>query len=91
MAKRDRQRLDGEGSARAGRLGRGGPAFRASPRTTESKLNLSGVALEASMEAVRRVGEFAASASTRRKGGTPELAMAADAGGGGSRRRASVR
>ena len=41
------------------------------------QLNLSGVALEASMEAVRRVGEFAARLDEA-KGGTPELAAAAD-------------
>jgi cysteinyl-tRNA synthetase len=41
------------------------------------QLNLSGVALEASMEAVRRVGEFAARLDEA-KGGTPELALAAE-------------
>jgi cysteinyl-tRNA synthetase len=41
------------------------------------QLNLSGVALEASMEAVRRIGEFAARLDDA-KGGTPELAAAAD-------------
>jgi cysteinyl-tRNA synthetase len=41
------------------------------------QLNLSGVALEASMEAVRRIGEFAARLRETR-GGTPELAAAAD-------------
>jgi len=41
------------------------------------QLNLSGVALEASMEAVRRVGEFAARLDEA-KGGTPELAAAAE-------------
>jgi cysteinyl-tRNA synthetase len=41
------------------------------------QLNLSGVALEASMEAVRRVGEFAARLEEA-KGGTPELALAAE-------------
>jgi cysteinyl-tRNA synthetase len=41
------------------------------------QLNLSGVALEASMEAVRRIGEFAARLDEA-KGGTPELAAAAD-------------
>src|SRR5688500_9598596 len=41
------------------------------------QLNLSGVALEASMEAVRRVGEFAARLAEA-TGGTPELALAAD-------------
>jgi len=41
------------------------------------QLNLSGVALEASMEAVRRIGEFAARLREAR-GGTPELAAAAD-------------
>ena len=41
------------------------------------QLNLSGVALEASMEAVRRIGEFAARLDEA-KGGTPELAVAAD-------------
>ena len=40
------------------------------------QLNLSGVALEASMEAVRRIGEFAARLDEA-KGGTPELAAAA--------------
>jgi cysteinyl-tRNA synthetase len=40
------------------------------------QLNLSGVALEASMEAVRRVGEFAARLDEA-AGGTPELAAAA--------------
>jgi cysteinyl-tRNA synthetase len=40
------------------------------------QLNLSGVALEASMEAVRRIGEFAARLREAR-GGTPELAAAA--------------
>jgi cysteinyl-tRNA synthetase len=39
-------------------------------------LNLSGVALEASMEAVRRIGEFAARLEEA-KGGTAELAVAA--------------
>jgi cysteinyl-tRNA synthetase len=41
------------------------------------QLNLSGVALEASMEAVRRIGEFAARLDDA-TGGTPELATAAD-------------
>jgi cysteinyl-tRNA synthetase len=41
------------------------------------QLNLSGVALEASMEAVRRVGEFAARLDEA-TGGTPELAEAAE-------------
>lgn len=41
------------------------------------QLNLSGVALEASMEAVRRIGEFAARLEEA-SGGTPELAAAAD-------------
>ena len=41
------------------------------------QLNLSGVALEASMEAVRRLGEFAARLEEA-TGGTPELATAAD-------------
>jgi len=41
------------------------------------QLNLSGVALEASMEAVRRIGEFAARLREAR-GATPELAVAAD-------------
>ena len=41
------------------------------------QLNLSGVALEASMEAVRRIGEFAARLDEA-KGGTPELAAAAN-------------
>jgi len=41
------------------------------------QLNLSGVALEASMEAVRRIGEFAARLDEA-SGGTPELAAAAD-------------
>jgi cysteinyl-tRNA synthetase len=41
------------------------------------QLNLSGAALEASMEAVRRIGEFAARLDDA-KGGTPELAVAAD-------------
>ena len=41
------------------------------------QLNLSGVALEASMEAVRRIGEFAARLREA-TGGTPELAAAAD-------------
>jgi cysteinyl-tRNA synthetase len=41
------------------------------------QLNLSGVALEASMEAVRRIGEFAARLDDA-TGGTPELAAAAD-------------
>jgi cysteinyl-tRNA synthetase len=41
------------------------------------QLNLSGVAIEASMEAVRRIGEFAARLDEA-KGGTPELAAAAD-------------
>jgi cysteinyl-tRNA synthetase len=41
------------------------------------QLNLSGVALEASMEAVRRIGEFAARLYEAR-GGTAELAAAAD-------------
>jgi cysteinyl-tRNA synthetase len=41
------------------------------------QLNLSGVALEASMEAVRRIGEFAARLDEA-KGATPELAAAAD-------------
>ena len=41
------------------------------------QLNLSGVALEASMEAVRRIGEFAARLDEA-KGGTAELAAAAD-------------
>jgi cysteinyl-tRNA synthetase len=41
------------------------------------QLNLSGVALEASMEAVRRIGEFAARLEEA-TGGTPELAAAAD-------------
>jgi cysteinyl-tRNA synthetase len=41
------------------------------------QLNLSGVALEASLEAVRRVGEFA-SRLDEAKGGTPELALAAE-------------
>jgi cysteinyl-tRNA synthetase len=41
------------------------------------QLNLSGAALEASMEAVRRVGEFA-SRLDEAKGGTPELAAAAE-------------
>ena len=41
------------------------------------QLNLSGVALEASMEAVRRIGEFAARLHEA-TGGTPELAAAAD-------------
>ena len=41
------------------------------------QLNLSGVALEASMEAVRRIGEFAARLDEA-VGGTPELASAAD-------------
>src|SRR3954468_15281170 len=41
------------------------------------QLNLSGVALEASMEAVRRIGEFASRLDDA-KGGTPELATAAD-------------
>ena len=41
------------------------------------QLNLSGVALEASMEAVRRVGEFAARLDEA-KAGTPELAAAAE-------------
>ena len=40
------------------------------------QLNLSGAALEASMEAVRRIGEFAARLDEA-KGGTPELAAAA--------------
>jgi cysteinyl-tRNA synthetase len=40
------------------------------------QLNLSGMALEASMEAVRRVGEFAARLEEA-VGGTPELAAAA--------------
>lgn len=40
------------------------------------QLNLSGAALEASMEAVRRIGEFAARLDEAR-GGTPELAAAA--------------
>jgi cysteinyl-tRNA synthetase len=41
------------------------------------QLNLSGVALEASMEAVRRIGEFAARLDDA-SAGTPELAAAAD-------------
>jgi len=41
------------------------------------QLNMSGVALEASMEAVRRVGEFAARLDEA-TGGTPELVVAAD-------------
>ncbi len=41
------------------------------------QLNLSGMALEASMEAVRRVGEFAARLDEA-AGGTPELAAAAE-------------
>jgi len=41
------------------------------------QLNLSGVALEASMEAVRRIGEFAVRLEEA-TGGTPELAAAAD-------------
>jgi cysteinyl-tRNA synthetase len=41
------------------------------------QLNLSGVALEASMEAVRRIGEFAARLDEV-KAGTPELAAAAE-------------
>ena len=41
------------------------------------QLNLSGVALEASLEAVRRLGEFAARLEEA-TGGTPELAAAAD-------------
>jgi cysteinyl-tRNA synthetase len=41
------------------------------------QLNLSGVAVEASMEAVRRIGEFAARLDEA-KGGTAELAAAAD-------------
>jgi cysteinyl-tRNA synthetase len=41
------------------------------------QLNLSGVALEASMEAVRRIGEFATRLDEA-KGGTPELASAAN-------------
>ena len=41
------------------------------------QLNLSGVALEASMEAVRRIGEFAARLYEA-NGGTPELAIAAE-------------
>ena len=41
------------------------------------QLNLSGVALEASMEAVRRIGEFAARLEEA-KGATVELAAAAD-------------
>src|SRR5215216_1248223 len=41
------------------------------------QLNLSGVALEASVEAVRRIGEFAARLDEA-KGGTAELAAAAD-------------
>src|SRR5688572_4036898 len=41
------------------------------------QLNLSGIALEASMEAVRRVGEFAARLAEA-TGGTPELASAAN-------------
>ena len=41
------------------------------------QLNMSGVALEASMEAVRRVGEFAARLDEA-VGGTPELAEAAE-------------
>ena len=41
------------------------------------QLNLSGVALEASMEAVRRIGEFAARLDEA-VGGTPELAVAAE-------------
>jgi cysteinyl-tRNA synthetase len=41
------------------------------------QLNLSGVALEASMEAVRRIGEFATRLDDA-TGGTPELAQAAD-------------
>ncbi len=41
------------------------------------QLNMSGVALEASMEAVRRVGEFAARLDEA-AGGTPELAEAAE-------------
>ena len=41
------------------------------------QLNLSGVALEASMEAVRRIGEFAGRLDEA-KGGTAELAAAAD-------------
>jgi cysteinyl-tRNA synthetase len=41
------------------------------------QLNLSGVALEASMEAVRRVGEFAARLDEA-KAGTPELAAVAE-------------
>jgi len=41
------------------------------------QLNLSGVALEASMEAVRRIGEFASRLDDA-TGGTPELATAAD-------------
>ena len=41
------------------------------------QLNLSGAALEASMEAVRRIGEFAARLEEA-KGGTPELTAAAD-------------
>jgi cysteinyl-tRNA synthetase len=40
------------------------------------QLNLSGVALEASMEAVRRIGEFAARLDEA-TGGTPELAVVA--------------
>ena len=41
------------------------------------QLNLSGVALEASMEAVRRIGEFASRLDDA-TAGTPELATAAD-------------
>ena len=41
------------------------------------QLNLSGVALEASMEAVRRIGEFAARLNEA-QGGTAELASAAE-------------
>jgi cysteinyl-tRNA synthetase len=41
------------------------------------QLNLSGVAIEASMEAVRRIGEFAARLEEA-KGATPELASAAN-------------
>ncbi len=43
------------------------------------QMNLSGTGLEASLEAVRRVGEFAHRLATA-KGGTPELAVAAAEG-----------
>ena len=78
MAKRVGNVATVAGPARAGRLGAPRSGTSCSRRTIASSSTSSDEALEASIEAVRRDRRFRASGSRRRRGGTAELATAAD-------------